>query len=126
MNLEEFRSIVQSQMPYDTGFMFLAGAKYFDTEHFRLAVYDTERVPYIIYNEEGTVYSTKNKGFISQRTIGALNRYAVSGDKQVMSQFEEYNNRRGSTNMIRQGALEKISTEPEWVSDSDRLRGLVK
>jgi hypothetical protein len=126
MNLEEFRSIVQSQMPYDTGFMFLAGAKYFDTEHFRLVVYDTERVPYIIYNEEGTVYSTKNKGFISQRTIGALNRYAVSGDKQVMSQFEEYNNRRGSTNMIRQGALEKISTEPEWVSDSDRLRGLVK
>ena len=113
-------------MPYDTGFMFLSGAKYFETEHFLLAVYDTERVPYIVYNEEGTIYSTKNKGFISQRTVGALNRYAAGVDKSVMSRYEETNNRRGSTNMIKQGALDKISGEPEWVSDTMRLRGMVR
>ena len=51
MNLENMRTIVQANMPYDTGFMFMAGAKYFETAHFLMAVYDTERVPYIIYNE---------------------------------------------------------------------------
>ena len=48
MNLGEFRDIVVGNMPYDTGFMFLAGASFFDTEHFMLARYDTDRVPYII------------------------------------------------------------------------------
>ena len=125
MNLENMRTIVQANMPYDTGFMFMAGAKYFETAHFLMAVYDTERVPYIIYNEEGTIYSTKNQGFISDRTVGALNRFN-GGDNKAMSKYEEINNRRGSTNMIKQGALEKISNEPSYVSDSDRLRGLNK
>jgi hypothetical protein len=124
MNLQEFRSIIQAQMPYDTGFMFLAGARYYDTAHFQLAVYDTERVPYIIFNEEGTKYSTKNKGFISQKTVGALNRYALGGDKRVLSRYEEYNNRRGSLNMIRQGALDKVAGEPNWIGDTTRMRGL--
>lgn len=118
------RSIVQAQMPYDTGFMFLAGAKYFETEHFLLTVYDTERVPYIVYNEEGTKYSDKNKGFISQQTVGALNKFGLSQDKSVLSRYEAYNNRRGSLNMIKQGALDKIAGEPSWVSDTTRMRGL--
>jgi hypothetical protein len=124
MNLQEMRSIVQAQMPYDTGFMFLAGARYYETAHFLLTVYDTERVPYIIFNEEGTIYTDKNKGFISQQTVGALNRFGASQDKSVLSRYENYNNRRGSTNMIKQGALEKLSTEPSWVSDTTRMRGL--
>ena len=98
-------------MPYDTGYMFLAGARYFDNAHFMMAVYDTERVPYIVYNEEGTRFSTKNKGFISQRTIGALNRFGANPDANVMGKYQESNNRRGSTNMIKQGALDKIASE---------------
>lgn len=115
MDLQDFRSIIQAQIPYDTGFMFLSGVKYYQTEHFLMAEYDTSRVPYIVYNEEGTIYTTKNKGFISERTVGALNRFATYEDKGeralVISRYEEYNNRRGSTNMIKQGALDKITSE---------------
>lgn len=107
MNLGEFRDIVVSNMPYDTGFMFMAGASFFDTEHFMLARYDTDRVPYIIYNEEGTRFSTKNQGFISRKTVGALLYGTMSAgldDKTLM---------RGSTNMLKQGALDKIQTGDE-------------
>jgi len=113
MALKEMRDIVQAQLPYDTGFMFLSGVSYFETNHFLMAIYDTSRVPYIVYNEEGTIYTQKNKGFISQKTVGAINRFGAyknTGEHvNVLSQYQDLNNRRGSTNMIKQGALDKIA-----------------
>ena len=104
MNLGEFRDIVVGNMPYDTGNMFLNGASFYETEHFLLARYDTERVPYIIYNEEGTIFSVKNKGFISQQTVGAL---LYGTDSAGMS---EKVRRRGSTDMLKQGALDIVQS----------------
>ena len=104
MNLGEFRDIVVSNMPYDTGNMFLNGASFYDTEHFMLARYDTERVPYIIYNEEGTRFSTKNQGFISRKTVGALLYGTVSAGMSDTVKM------RGSTTMIKQGAMDKIQS----------------
>jgi hypothetical protein len=121
MNLQDFRSVIQAQIPYDEGYMFLAGVKYYETEHFLMAEYDTARVPYIVYQEEGFTHWLSgqfidvNKGFISERTVGALNRFASYDDKgqrpMVIGQYEEMNNRRGSLNMIKQGALDKITSE---------------
>lgn len=114
-------------MPYDTGFMFLSGTQFFETEHFIMCEYDTYRVPYIVYQEMGfTHWISKemvdvNKGFIKDRTVGALNRFAAYDDTginaNVLSNYEEENNRRGSLNMIKQGALDKISAEGFGMED---------
>lgn len=108
------RLVVNGNMPYDTGFMFLAGAKFFDNDHFQLVKYDVERVPYIVYNEEGTRFTQVNKGFIRNKTVGDLLRhqsYQESGDRAPMLKLEDRAKRRGSFNMIKQGALEKIKSE---------------
>lgn len=114
LNLSEVRNIVTSNMPYDTGFMSLAGAKFSENNHMMIVRYDTERVPYIVYNEEGTIYTQKNKGFISEKTIGALlmfNQHKKAGNRLPFTRMNEGIKRRASTNMIKQGALEKISNE---------------
>jgi len=121
MDLETMRLVVTTNMPYDKGFMFMAGAKFFETEHFMLCKYNTERVPYIIYNEEGTIYTTKNKGFIRDRTIGDLNRhliYEMNGVKAPTLKLEDRAKRRASDVMLGQGVLEKLT-----VSGGNRYAG---
>lgn len=101
-------------MPYDTGFMSLAGAKFFDTNMFILVKYDIDRVPYIVYNEEGTIYTEVNKGFIRQKTVGDLMRHANYKKHDMQAPFtrlDERVKRRASTDMISAGALEKIKGE---------------
>ena len=111
MNLNEMRMIVQSNMPYDTGFMFMSGAKFQENNHFIICRYDTETVPYIIYNEEGTKYTEKNKGFISKQTVGELNRMAQFMQHGMKTKLQDDVKRRASTNMVKEGALEKIKQE---------------
>lgn len=116
ISLSELRLIVTTNMPYDTGYMFLAGSRYFENEHYMLCKYDTERVPYIIYNEEGTVFSVKNRGFIARRTMGEINyiiQMRKAGGHTSLSGLTEIAKRRGSTNMIKQGAMDKISNDFE-------------
>ena len=106
--------VVVNNMPYASGYMFLNGAKFFETEHFMLCKYDIERVPYIIYNEEGTVFSTKNQYFIREKTIGDLQRHAAykeAGMRAPMDTLNERVKRRASLDMIKQGAIEKIRGE---------------
>lgn len=114
LQLNEMRMIVTSNMPYDTGFMSVNGARFFETAHFMLCKYDIERVPYIVYQEEGTIYSTKNKGFIRNKTMGDLLRHAAYKQAGLTAPFDELNERvkrRASTDMIKQGALEKVKGE---------------
>ena len=111
MDLNTMRLVVTTDMPYDSGFMFMAGSKYYETEHFMLCKYDIERVPYIIYNEEGTIFSTKNQYFIRRKTVGDLMRhasYAEHGQRAPMLKLEERAKRMASNNMIKQGTLEKL------------------
>jgi len=108
------RQIVTANMPYDTGFMSLAGAKFFETNTYMLVKYDTDRVPYIIYNEEGTIYTEVNKGFIRQKTVGDLMRHAnykQHGMQVPFNSLDDRVKRRASTDMISAGALEKIKGE---------------
>lgn len=114
LTLNEFRMIVQDNMPYDTGYMFLNGARFFETDSYLLCKYDINRVPYIVYNEEGTIYTQKNKGFIKQKTVGALMQYAYYKSNNMRAPFNTLNERikrRASTDMIKQGALDKIRSE---------------
>lgn len=71
ITLEIVRQIVQTNMPYDTGFMFMFGARYNETEHHLVVYYDTIAVPYIVYNEEGA-RGNPNKGFISVNTVNEI------------------------------------------------------
>jgi len=114
MDLNTMRMVVTVNMPYDTGFMSLVGAKFMENNHFLKATYDIERVPYIVYNEEGTIYTTKNQYFIREKTVGDLMRHAHYQDKGMNKPFtrlDERVKRRASTDLIRQGALDKIRSE---------------
>jgi hypothetical protein len=116
MNLATMRMVVTSNMPYDSGFMFTAGAKFFENEHFMLCKYDTERVPYIIYNEEGTIFSTKNQYFIRKQTMGDLMRhesYNEAGMQANEAKLDKAVKRKGSLSMISQGAMEKIRSDTD-------------
>ena len=114
-SLDDLRLVVGSNMPYDTGFMFLAGANYYENEHFMMAQYDMNAVEYIYYNEYGTIYTQKNVGFIAEKTVGEINFLTSlnnAGYQQRLSGFSEQAKRRGSTSMLSQGALDKIASEP--------------
>jgi len=111
MNLETMRLIVTSCMPYDTGNMFMNGCRFFETEHYLMAVYDVERVPYIIYNEMGTRFSTKNQYFIQDKTIGALNQRQTEESKGIfkpISKWEDEVKRRATNINIDMGALDRL------------------
>lgn len=98
-------------MPYDTGYMFLEGAAFYETNNFLLCRYEITRVPYIVYNEEGTVYTQVNQGFIRQQTVGDLNLHASYKEAGLVAPpntLDERIKRRGSLNVIKQGAMDKI------------------
>lgn len=69
-----------------SGRMAREGATFFEDPEKITAIYNTGRLPYIIYQEEGfTHYITGkpvvvNKGFISVKTEGKINRY-INGAK---------------------------------------------
>lgn len=115
--LEDIRNIVIGCMPYDTGYMYLEGASFYDTNLFSLVRYEITRVPYIVYQEEGFVHwitgkmVTKNQFFIRDKTIGALINaaaYQQSGIKSPFDKLDDHVKRRGSFDMIKQGAIDKI------------------
>lgn len=109
--LEDVRQVVVGCMPYDTGYMSLEGASFYETNAFILVRYEITRVPYIIYNEQGTIFTTKNQFFIRDKTIGALINaaaYREAGIRKPFDKLDEHVKRRGSFDMIKQGALDKI------------------
>ncbi len=84
VNLADVITIVLAQTPVDKGFMISNVAEFFDTPYELVVEYNTDAVPYIIYQEEGFIHwksgkeVKKNKGFISKKTTGQLNAYGWS------------------------------------------------
>jgi len=72
MNLNDFRNVALSQVPVDSRNMLLNGFRFYETDLFFRVVADLDAVPYIYYNEEGTVFTEKNKGFFSKKMKGAI------------------------------------------------------
>lgn len=99
LTLGELRTIVDSNKPFDTGFLFNFGNRYNETNEYMVAIYDLNVVPYIQFLEEGTRYSTKHQGFISVDTVGQIN-----AGVQDMGVLESKNMKRSS--LISQGVME--------------------
>ena len=80
MDFLTFRNIIQANLPFGKGGMFEKGVTYFDTPHYFRAKYNTNALPYIVWQETGfTHWITKervevHKGFITVDTAGHLNR----------------------------------------------------
>ena len=110
MDFAQFQNIVRFNMPFDTGNMFSNGTDFFDTPYFYRASYNINRVPYIVFNEEGTIYTQKNKGFISQKTVGMINRATYSENLGLPFDTRPINNTIGQRNnqvLISMGVMNK-------------------
>jgi len=101
LTLSDLRTIVDANKPFDTGFLFNFGNRYNDNGHFMVAIYDLITVPYIQFLEEGTRYSIKHKGFISNKTVGQVN-----AGVQNIGRLEQKNVDR--TSLISQGVMNHI------------------
>lgn len=78
MDFATFQNVIMAGTPFRTGNMMSNGWAYFDTPYRYEAHANINAVPYIVFNEEGTIYTQKNKGFISQGIVGQLNHITWS------------------------------------------------
>ena len=117
LTLGELRTIVDSNKPFDTGFLFNFGNRYNETNEYMVAIYDLNVVPYIQFLEEGTKYSNKHQGFISVDTVGQIN-----AGVQDMGILESKNMKRSS--LISQGVLEHTINFGQQGGRYDRLIGI--
>lgn len=101
MNLNDFRNAALSQVPVDTRNMLLNGFRFYETDLFMRCQADLSAVPYIYYNEEGTVFTQKNKGFFSKKMLGAVNDYVM----REASGFDQTSNYTANEEAIRQNVL---------------------
>ena len=112
--LNEIREIVHGCMPYDTGNMFLRGARFVETALYYQVQYDLALVPYIFYQEEGTKFFDGNKGFISQDTVSEINHLVsmrLNGFNEPYTVRSAQVRQRGSLDMLHHGVIDEIRGE---------------
>lgn len=110
LNLELVRDVVKANKPFDTGFMFMFGARFNETENYLCVYYDSTAVPYIVHNELGH-RNNPNEGFISVKTVGALNLLAgqlASGDVSQLQQIRDHN--RLQSSLISNSVMEYLTS----------------
>lgn len=117
INGQEIATIARNYAPYLSGFMQQQGIAYMETSHEVILYYDVERVPYIVFQEEGFThwisgeFIDKNRHFIRKKTMGAINKYISqvnSGQQPDMTQDNDELARRNSTNMMGAGTIESL------------------
>ena len=91
MDFNTFQNVVRAGTPFDKGNMMENGWKYFDTPYKYVAIADTFTVPYIVYNEEGTIYTQKNKNFIREGIMGQLMHISQSETLGLPYSYKETN-----------------------------------
>lgn len=99
MTLFDLRNIVVSNMAEfaDSYNMTNKGASFFETEYEMRAVYNDDTVPYIEWQEEGFTHYisgkrvTKNKGFISVKATGKINRILWAEANGLQVDYQEEN-----------------------------------
>lgn len=102
ISLSELRTIVDNYKPYDTGYLFMFGNRYNETEQMQVVVYDLLTVPYIQFLEEGTKLSTRHQGFISKLTVNAINSASVESIAAASKNVQK------RSSMISQGVMDHI------------------
>lgn len=112
---DQFRNVVHINMPFDTGNMFMRGASFTQSQNEQSVIYDTDRVPYIIFQEYGfRHYITKNmvkvnKNFIRENTytdIAEVASYQQMGVTRETTSYRDATQARAS--MISNGLYEDI------------------
>ena len=80
-----YMSLVANMLEFaDTGRMAREGLSYFETPREYTYIYETGKLPYIIYQEKGFIHYIskklvdKNAGFISRDANGIVERYVYS------------------------------------------------
>jgi hypothetical protein len=110
MEFNTFQNVVKAGTPFDKGQM-MDSWLFYDTPYRFVAQADIARTPYFVYNEEGTIYTTKNKGFISKGIVGQINQITYSENLGLPYSYEETNktlaNRRNKL-LEQMGVLEVI------------------
>lgn len=117
LSLSDLRTIVDANKPFDTGYFFTFGNRYNETSQYKVAIYDLNTVPYIQFLEEGTRFSEKHKGFISQKTVGQIN-----AGVQDMSKLEARNTTQST--FISQGVMEHVKGFGRAGGRYDRFIGI--
>lgn len=79
MEYSKFTKIVRAGTPFATGKM-MNSWRFFRTPLYDVAIADVDTTPYFVFNEEGTIYTQKNKGFISNGIVGQVNMAHWSED----------------------------------------------
>ena len=108
ITLDIMREVVNANKPYRTGYMFMFGTRFNETDAYLSCYYDTTAVPYIVHNEEGH-NNNPNEGFISVKTVTALNAVTASaslGDMSILQGAVDSNARR--SRMASQGVYEHM------------------
>jgi hypothetical protein len=99
VTLFDLRNVVVSNMASfaDSFNMTNKGASFFETEYEMRAVYQDEIVPYIVFQEEGFKHYLsgklvkKNKGFISVKATGKINRIIWAETNGLQVDYNEEN-----------------------------------
>lgn len=76
MQFNTFQNVVKAGTPFDKGQM-MDSWLFYDTPYQFVSQADIARTPYFVYNQEGTIYTQKNKGFID-RIVGQINYITYS------------------------------------------------
>ncbi len=96
-SVEIQKGIVINNMPFDSGFMTIAGHNTYTIGNEIITRYDTASVPYIVWQEEGFTHwitgrrVTVNEGFISRDTVGEINNVLIMGTLGVHPKAAHYN-----------------------------------
>ena len=117
MNITDIRLTVGHYIPYASGYMFMNGVRYSETELYYHIQFDGIAVPYLIYQEDGfTHYITKkrvevNMNFIKEDTTNALNFLAASAGTNEYSLIMAATKRtvQARINILSQGAMQQLT-----------------
>ena len=110
MDFNTFQQEIRYLTPFDNGNMMINGWAFFDTPYQYVGIANVNAVPYIVFNEEGTIYTTKNKGFISEKITGRLNEITQSEilGLPYQSNANETVQKRQNDMLVSKGVLEVI------------------
>lgn len=116
LKMSEIKNIVQANMPFDKGFMFMNGARYTEDETKFSITFDGNAVPYIPYTEyewkskRWNGKTNPNEGWIRNNTVNDLTlliNTATSREKRLI--FSRHTRTaQARERMISQGILESV------------------
>jgi hypothetical protein len=117
MNMRDIITVVEANVPFDTGFMYKNGVRYSDNPNAFVITYDGNVVPYLPYQEYGfTHYKSGqfikvNQYFIQNNTVNDLsyliNTAGTSEQSRIMQYHRNTTNARAS--MTSQGNLTSLT-----------------